>query len=229
MVDKFCKFAFYGNPFIGLFIRSNNKITLSPISKPEKFSRIPELLETVEIPAVFADSSLLGLYSVMNDNGILLSRLVEDYEINALKRDLKERGIDLNIDRIDNDFTAISNNMTVNNGIALINPAMNSKSTEKRIKDVLDVEVVPFSISKYNTIGSVLFMNNKGFVMHPHVSPDELQKIKETIKLEGGVSTANSGIPFVPLCITANDTSIIFGEKTTGFEQQRILDALGFE
>ena len=229
MVDKFCKFAFYGNPFIGLFIRSNNEVTLSPISKPEKFSRIPELLETVEIPTVLADCSLLGLYSVMNDNGILLSKVVEDFEMDILKRKLKENGIDLNVDKVDNDFTAISNNMAVNNRIALVNPTMNDKGTEKKMKDVLGVEVVPFSISRYNTIGSVLFMNNNGFVMHPHVSPDELEKIKETTGLEGGVSTANSGIPFVPLCIVANDTSIIFGEKTTGFEQQRILDALGFE
>ncbi len=229
MVDKFCKFAFYGNAFIGLFLRSNNEITLSPVSKPEKFSRIPELLETMDIPMVLADSPLLGLYSVMNDNGILLSKIVEDSEMENLKRKLKENRIDLNVDKIDNNFTAIGNNIVVNNTIALINPAMNDKKAEKKIKDTLDVEVVPFSISGYNTIGSVLFMNNNGFVIHPHVSPEELQNIKNTLGLEGGVATANSGIPFVPLCILANDTSIVFGEKTTGFEQQRILDALGFE
>jgi len=229
MVDKFSKFAFYGNPFIGLFVRSNNKITLSPVSKPEKFSRIPELLETVEIQLVLADCSLLGLYSVMNDNGILLSKVVEDYEMENLKRKLRENGIGLNVDKVNNDFTAISNNIVANNKVGLVNPSINDRSMEKKMKDVLDVEAIPFSISRYNTIGSVLFANNNGFVMHPHVAPDELQKIKETLGLEGGVATANSGIPFVPLCIVANDTSIIFGEKTTGFEQQRILSALGFE
>ncbi|MEM3407990.1 MAG: translation initiation factor IF-6 [Candidatus Micrarchaeia archaeon] len=228
MVSKLQKIGFYGNPYIGLFMKSNSKITLMPINKPEKFSRVCEILGTVDISVNIFGSPLTGLYSVMNDKGILFSKVILEEELNLVKRKIKETGIDINVEILDTEFTAISNNLVVNNKKCIINPKMKDKNLVKTIRDVLDVEVESLQLEKFNVIGSVVFANDNGFVAHPNLNNNELDMIENFLEIKGGVSTANGGVPFVSLCLVGNNHSVIFGEATTAFEQQRIIESLGF-
>lgn len=227
MINKLQRIGFYGNPYIGLFMKSNNKITLVPANKPEKFARVSDILGTEEISTNIFGSPLTGLYSVMNDNGILFSKVIQNEELESVKRQLKENRIELNIGILDSDFTAVSNNIAANNKKCIINPKMNNKKTIKQIMDVLDVETETLSLEKFNVVGSVIFANDKGFVAHPGLSENDLDMIEERLGVPGGVSTANSGVPFISLCLVGNNKSVMFGETTTAFEQQRIIDALG--
>ncbi|MCS7109671.1 MAG: translation initiation factor IF-6 [Candidatus Micrarchaeota archaeon] len=228
MVDKSQKIGFYGNPYIGLFIKSNSSITLMPVNKPEKFSRVCEILGTKAINCSVFESPLVGLYSIMNDSGILFSKLILEEELEIIKKRIKEEGFDINVDVLDSEFTALANNVVVNNKHCLINPKMNEKKITGKIKDILNVDVTPLHLQRFNVIGSIIFTNDNGYVAHPNLTGEELDEIEKHLGIKGGVGTANGGIPFVSLCLVGNNKSIIFGENTTAFEQQRIIDALGF-
>jgi translation initiation factor 6 len=228
MITKLNRISFYGNPYVGLFVKSNNKLTLMPINKPNKFSRINEILGTQPIDMTIFDSPLIGLYTIMNDNGILFSNVIDEKEFQSVKNKIKENNIDINIGILESEFTALSNNIVINNKGCLVNPKMRDKKVISQIKDVMGVEPENFESNKYSTIGSIVFANNNGFVAHPNLDEDELERISEVLDVNGGVGTANSGVPFISLCLTGNDKSVIFGENTTAFEQQRIIDSLGF-
>ena len=228
MISKFQKIGFYGNPYIGLFVKSNNKLTLMPVTKPDKFNRITEILQTQSIEMTIFDSPLVGLYTIMNDNGILFSNLIDSNEFKQFKNKINENRIDINIEILKSEFTALSNNIVVNNKGCLINPKMKNKKVINQIKDILGVEPELFEANKYSTIGSLIFANNNGFIAHPNLETDELERISEILGINGGIGTANSGVPFVSLCLVGNDKSVLCGETTTAFEQQRIMDSLGF-
>lgn len=228
MIGKQQRIGFYGNPYIGLFMKSNSKITLMPINKPEKFSRVCEVLGTEDITINVFGSPLTGLYSIMNDNGVLFSKVILAEELALARKKIKEAGIDINIGVLETEFTAVANNFVVNNNKCIINPKIKDKNVIKTVKDVLGVEVESLQLEKFNVIGSVVFANDNGFVAHPGLKEHEIDAIEEFLGINGGVGTANSGVPFVSLCLVGNDRSVMFGETTTAFEQQRIIDALGF-
>jgi translation initiation factor 6 len=227
MSHNFDTIGFYGNPFIGLFLKSNNLVTLMPVNSPTKFSRITEILGTKQIKTTAFDSPLVGLYSAMNNKGIVLASIFQNNEIENIKRELKMNRIELNLAVLETESTALSNNIVCNDRSAIINPKIKEKNIIKLIQDTLDVEVIDLELERYKTVGSVIFANNKGFVAHPSLTDEELDKIEEILGVNGGVGTANSGVPFVSICMTGNDNGVIFGEATTAFEQQRIIDALG--
>ena len=228
MPNNFDRIGFYGNPFIGLFLKSNNLITLMPVNSPTKFSRINEILNTIQIKTTAFDSPLVGIYTAMNDNGIILSNIFQNNEIENIKRELKTNKIEINIAVLKTEYTALSNNIVCNNKSTIVNPKIKEKNLIKTIKDTLDTEIIYLELEKYNTVGSVIFANNKGFVANPSLTDEELDKIEEILGVKGGRGTANGGVPFVSICMTGNDKGIIVGETTTAFEQQRIIDALGF-
>lgn len=229
MTIEILKIGFYGNPYLGLFLKSNDKITLMPLNRPEKFKKICNNLRTEEIHGNVFGSPLLGLYSVMNNNGILFAPVIQKEEIESIKKEIKEKGFDTNVDLLETKFTAISNNIVVNNKKCLINPKMYNKKIKDKIKDILDVETIPIQLENFNVIGSIVFANDNGFIAHPGLNDNEIDIIEEALGVHGGIGTANGGVPFLSLCLVGNNKSVVFGEATTAFEQQRIIEALGFE
>jgi len=226
MSDRFGKFTFYGNPFIGFYARTNNDTTLIGVSAPDKFTRMSDLLGTKTIKTTFAESPLIGIYCVMNSNGIIISEVAEDWEVNLLKKSLKEAGSDINVLKMKTNFTALGNNIALNDSGALINPDFASDSIAKEISDVLQVDIEARTIAGYKTVGAAVAATNKGFIAHPHITEEEMEALKSLFKVDGGVGTANGGTPFVSLGIVANDKSVVFGDLTTGFELHRIEESL---
>jgi len=227
MSDRFGKFTYYGNPFIGFYARTNNEVTIIGISAPDKFTRMADILGTKVIKASFAESALMGLYCVMNSNGIIISEVVEDREVDLLKKSLKEAGSDINVLKMKTNFTALGNNIALNDSGALVNPDFANDDTAKEISDVLQVDIEARTIAGYKTVGAAVAATNKGFIAHPHISEEEMDALKSLFKTDGGVGTANGGMPFVSLGIVTNDKGVVFGELTTGFELHRIEEALG--
>jgi translation initiation factor 6 len=226
-MTRFGKFTYYGNPFIGLFARTNNKVTITRISSPDNFSRMAEILDTEFISTSFAGSALIGLYSAMNDHGILLSGVVDDSEVDKLRGDIRSLGIDTEVTKLESRFTAIGNNIALNNKCAVINPNMADEHTVRKISDALDVDIESMSVAGYHTVGATIAATNKGFVAHPSISAEELDILRNVLGVDGGVGTVNGGMPFISLGIVANDEQAIVGELTTGFELHRIEEALG--
>ena len=76
-------FNVYRNPNIGVFIRSNDNSVLSPPGIPaNKIRQMKTHLKVSNITTSIGGSNLLGALSIMNNNGIIVSKLIEDFEIN---------------------------------------------------------------------------------------------------------------------------------------------------
>ncbi|MEM2451924.1 MAG: translation initiation factor IF-6, partial [Candidatus Methanomethylicia archaeon] len=97
------------------------------------------------------------------------------------------------------------------------------------IRDVLDVEVEKFTIAGYKVVGSVGVANNRGCIVHPMASEEELKNISEILKVKVDVGTVNAGFPIVGVGIVANSNGILVGSASTGPEIahiERVLEGL---
>lgn len=212
----------YGNPFIGIFCKTNDSLTLLPKNISAKFNSACEKILKTEIAYVsIADSDLLGIFTAMNSNGIILPQFTYGDE----KMKIKKTG--LNVSTIEGRYSAVGNNILVNDKACIINPDIDNED-KKRIEDCFDVEVVRRKIGGYSTVGSTCVVTNNGFLAKNDVKDDEIAFLEEFFKVKGGTGTANMGVSFVGLCIVANVSGFIAGELTSGFELQRIMEALSF-
>jgi len=211
-----------GNPFLGIFAKTNDSITLLPKNSSEKFKKIcSEVLNTRVVTASVSNSNLIGLFSAMNSNGIVLPASVYEYEL----KELKEAG--LNAAVVGDKSSAFGNNILANDSACLVNPAMGRKSL-KSIADCLGVEVVKGTVGGYKTVGVSAVVTNRGMLAKTSVTDEELVSLESIFKVKGAVGTANMGVPFVGLCMLANKHGFVAGELTSGYELNRIDEAFGF-
>ena len=217
------KASMFGNPFIGIFAKTNDSFTLAGIGTSEKFIRHLDILKTKIIPASIFDSDLLGLYSIMNNKGILITSLASEKEIEIIKKNAKG----VNVGVLKTRLNALGNHIAANDHGAVINPDMGPEDA-KKIADILDVEVVRSTIAGYKNVGAVVLATNNGFIAHPKASEDEIALLRDMFNEQGGIGTANTGIPFLSISIIANKNGFVIGEQTTGYESHRINDCLGF-
>jgi translation initiation factor 6 len=218
----FARATIEGNSFLGIFSKTNDRITLIPKNAPEKFGRIcSEVLKTQGIAASIANSNLLGMMSAMNSKGIVLPSTAYKSELKCLEEAA------LNTAVINDKRTALGMNILVNDFACMANPAMRPESI-RDIADCLGVEVVKGTIGGNKTVGGMAVVTNKGLLTRTSVTDEELSFLENLFKVKGATGTANMGIPFVGLCIIANSNGFIAGETTSGFELNRIDEAFGF-
>lgn len=213
-----------GNQFIGLFARSSDRLTIVPRSASQKFvEKCRSVLKTEVMSVSVSASNLVGIFSAMNSNGIVLSSIA--YRDEA--REIKEWGLGLNVAVLHGKLTAVGNIVLANDKAAVVNPSL-GKADAKSIEDCLGVEVVKRRIAGYPTPGCAGVVTNKGLLLHGETSDEELHELEEIFGVKGGVGTANMGVPFIGLCMIANSHGYIVGEGTSGFEMAQIDEALGF-
>jgi translation initiation factor 6 len=213
------KTSMFGNPFVGIFAKTNDKITLAGKTVSDKFIKSLEVLGTEVIKLSINNCDLIGLYSAINNKGMVFSQLASVDEVKDIKIS------DYNIVRCK--LTATGNNIVANDHGAIVNPDT-EESEIKKIKDALDVEVMRSTIAGYKTVGAMVIATNNGFIAHPKTATSELELLKSIFHVDGGIGTSNMGVPFPGISIIANKNGFIVGELTTGFESGRINDCLGF-
>lgn len=217
------KATVFGNPFIGIYGRTNDSLTLIGKTLPDKFERYLERFGTSVMRLTLGDSDLIGIYSAANNRGIVVSATATDEELAELRR---IAGDGMAVERLESKFTAVGNNIATNDRGTIINPHLPADDI-RRITDALDTEVERLTIAGYATVGAALLATGNGFVAHPGAAPAEISRISSILKVDGGVGTANGGVPFVPLAVIANRRSFIGGELTTGYELHRLAECLG--
>jgi translation initiation factor 6 len=212
---KSAQITFSGNDFVGIFVKTNDYYTLVPnnISKKNE-EAIKRALGTELIKTTISNSELLGIFSVMNNNGVLLSPLSYSKEVKALKEFFDV------VEVLDTELVAIGNNIAVNDKLAIISPLF-SKEEEKIIQDVLNVETIKLTIATHLTPGANMILTNKGALVNPNLKEEEEEKLKEIgIPFFGG--TLNYGTPYVGICGVANKNGYCTGISSTGIELNRI-------
>ena len=103
---------------------------------------------------------------------------------------------------------------------------MFEKEAQKQIKDILDVEVVVGNLLGSPLVGSIIMSTNRGALVHPLLSEEEISEISQILKVKTDVSTINRGIPYPRVGILANSKGAVIGSDSTGPESMRIFEVL---
>jgi len=181
------KASYFGNPWIGMFLRTNDEVSILPIDSMDKLdSVVRERLKTEVVKVGMGDSNLLGVYIAMNSKGAILPNVAREAEIELLKK----AGLNVYVSKDKNN--ANGNNIAANDRGGIINPYV-EKDEARVIGDVLGVELVPMSIAGFSTVGSACIATNTGFLAHFRSSEDDLARLKDALKVPGNKGTVNTG------------------------------------
>ena len=213
------KLSILDSDFIGVYSRVWDDIALIPKTMPESAEKeFEEILGVKAIRTIIDNSYLIGCLSVMNSNGIILSSTVEN---GASHKIYGDRNVLFLKDKIN----AIGNDIITNDHAAMIHKSF-TESSKKKIEDALGIEVVKGTIGGVKTVGSVGVVTNKGMLVSPETTEEELKKISDLFKVNAKPGTANFGSIFVGSSILANSKGIFVGKSTTPIEIGRIDDSL---
>jgi translation initiation factor 6 len=104
-------------------------------------------------------------------------------------------------------------------------PFLNERELEE-ISDALGVEVERGSVANVPTVGSVLVVTDRGGIVHPEASEEEIEALSKKFGVSIAPGTVNFGVAFIRTGLVANNKGAIVGEDTTGPELARIQMAL---
>lgn len=212
--------AYNKNPNIGVIGKSNDKFALVPVICPLGFASAVSETLGVEVHRInICGTFLIGAMVAMNNKGAVLSKHAYKEEINEMKK------LDINAGVVKEKFTALGNLVLLNDNGAIASKLF-GKKTIAMMKDVLDCEVEAADIGGFRAVGSAGVATNKGALVHPMVSEEELKWIEDILKVSVDIGTVNRGVGFVRTGIIANKNGALVGNETTGPEIARIEDSL---
>ena len=211
-----------GNPNLGVSIAATDDLAIIPPNlTPETINLIEEALEVKTVQTLISGSNLAGALTCGNSNGIIVSKYAFDREIKAIK----EMGVE--VEKISDRLTAVGNILLANDNGAIANPLLSDEAVE-RITQILDVEVIKGNIAQFNIPGAVAVATNKGLLLHPNSSQEDIKLVENILKVPADVGTVNNGTALVGACAVATTKGVVVSLKTTGPELARIEETFGF-
>jgi len=178
-------------------------------SKAEKLAKY---LDVDILYTSIANTRLIGILSVMNNNGILLPKTAYQEEYDLLKKET-----DLEVGVLDSKFTALGNVICANDKGAVVSPWLSDKDCQT-IKNILEVEVIQKRIAGFNQTGVVLVANNTGAAIHPEADEEDMKTFANLLGVKIEQVSINNGTPYVSSGILANNHALVVGSLTTGPE-----------
>ncbi|MHB1492926.1 MAG: translation initiation factor IF-6 [Thermoplasmataceae archaeon] len=215
------KISILTNNFIGINARAWEEIAFIPTnSEPQLESDFQEVLGVKPTRCYLDNTGLIGVLLTMNKNGIIVNGNVSPEFIKGLIPDS-----DINVVSVNDSINAVGNDIVTNDHGAIIHEDF-SKKSEKLISDALGVEVVRKTIGGIKTVGSASVVTNKGMLVNPETTDEEIDYLTNFFKVPVKIGTANYGSIFVGSCIIANSKGALVGSSTTPIEIGRIDDVL---
>ncbi|MFX1380707.1 MAG: translation initiation factor IF-6 [Promethearchaeota archaeon] len=214
----------YGRSLIGVYLTANNAYILYPSTLLKSLlKKFKTVFEEPFFPLTINNSNLLGVYTASNKYGIIVPHIIREDELNNLKSYLNDS---YNIGVLKSIDNAFGNLILCNDKGAIISSFLEKYKT--KIADILNVETVVYEFADFYLPGSISLTNNKGCLIHPLSTDDDIEFISSVLKVnEVDVSTVNRGVPYLSSGAIVNDKSGIFGIDCTGPEMMRITSVLG--
>jgi translation initiation factor 6 len=218
------KLSISGNPNVGVFIHATDTYIIVPPGLAEKEVKVVRDVLGVDriVEGTVFNMRLLGVLVAGNNNGLLLPRTITDDELRVFKKALG----DINIAVVDTVENALGNLVAANSRAAVVYPYFEPKVV-KVIEDTLGVEAHRMAIGGISVVGSVLVVTDRGGLVCPEASEDEVKKLSSIFKVPVVQGTVNFGVSFIRAGLVANSNGALVGEDTTGPELARIQMALG--
>ena len=101
--------------------------------------------------------------------------------------------------------------------MALVHPDLD-KETEQLIADVLKVEVFRQTVAKEPLIGSYCAFSNRGALVHPKATVEDLGELSSLLQLPVIAGTVNRGSEMIGAGTLVNDWIAFVGSDTTAPE-----------
>lgn len=213
--------SFLGNSNIGLFGFVTDGICLVPTSSSQNFQQKCRDVFNVSVNEIsLVGTDLIGVFCVGYGKNILVPKIAFPVEIKKLKE------LGLNVIVIDSNFTALGNNMIINEKSAVISPEYND-TVVKQIETALKIKVHRKSLLGFKNPGSIVVINEYGGLVHPDISDAELKWLEEIFELKFVRATVNIGSPFIKSGLLTNKFGVLVGLQTKGIELSFIQEGLG--
>lgn len=208
-------------PYLGAFALATDRLLLVP----SRLGKIPETSsEALDVPmfeTLVSQSSLIGILSAGNSNGVVVPDLIDTDE-----KKLSEE-FDTDVKRVPSKNTALGNQVLVNDHGAIVNPDFEDEAIES-IEETLKVPTQKGTVGGLKNVGASGVATNKGALLHTEASEKEIEIIEEVLQVPADIGTASGGVKYVGTCIVANSNGALTGKNTTGPELGRIENSLGF-
>ena len=212
------KLEFNGNPFLGVFCKSNDKTAFIQQSLPKKTHKlIEEALNVQIIELSISGGTIIGSLMAMNSHGAIITNYIKKQEIKIIEKHMSEVQI------LDDKLNAAGNNILVNDNGALVHPEIKNLGN---IEKALNVPIQQGSISSIETVGMAAVATNKGLLCHPKVTNEEKKILESVFKVPVSTGTVCHGMPYIGAGVVANSYGAITGTYTTGIELGRIEEGL---
>lgn len=212
-----------GSPHIGTYVVATDAIVLAPKGVEKDFKeKVREVLSVSDVvEATVAGTSLIGIFAIARGRTVIMPDIVKEEEVD----ELRSAGVRLEVLETSN-FNALGNIVLHNSRYMFAHPELN-KDLALRIATLLGKNsYVLGAIASIPTVGSAAVVTDKGGLVHPSASDEDLKKLSEFFGVEFDVGTVNFGIGFIKSGLVANNYGAIVGELTTGPEIIRIMKAL---
>ncbi|XP_042476830.1 eukaryotic translation initiation factor 6-2-like isoform X2 [Macadamia integrifolia] len=202
---------------IGVFSKLTNAYCLVAIEGPENFYSTFEAELAGVIPLIktsIAGSRIIGRLCVGNKNGLLLPHNTTDQELQHLRNSLPDQVV---VQRVEERLSALGNCIACNDHVTLAHTDL-GKETEEIISDVLGVEVFRQTIARNILVGSYCAFSNRGGLVHPLTSLEELDELSTLLQIPLVAGTVNRGSEVIAAGMTVNDRTAFYGSDTTATE-----------
>ena len=213
--------TFDGDPNIGVFARVLGDIVIIPPASPEDFrAAVKEALDAEVIETTIQGSTIIGSLVAGNSRGAVVSGLATDEEVDRIA---EYREVLL----LNESMNAAGNVIMANDSFIAVHPDMPT-DMGRAIAEFLGCELVFLTLGGVRTVGMAGVATNKGVIVHPRATAQELLKLETVAKVPVGTGSINMGSGLVGTGLLVNEKGYLAGNATSGFELGRVEDVFGF-
>jgi translation initiation factor 6 len=213
--------SFGGDSNIGVFSRVFDDIAVVPPTAPDEFrNALTKILGVDLVTTTIQGSEIVGSLLAGNNRGFIVSGLASESEVSLL-REYRE------VYLLERSMNAAGNIILTNDTLTCIHPDMPT-AMAKEIGELLGTRVLRLTLAGIKTVGMAAAATNRGILVHPRTSHQEIARLEEVTDLPIGTGSVNMGTGLVGTGLVANRAGFVAGEETSGFELGRIEDVFGF-
>ncbi len=218
MSGKIQRFNFDGSSNIGAFCRATDHWVIQAPSNQPTHKELTNLFERPPVSTTIGQSSLVGILTAGNKNGLLVPHYILDEE-----QEFLHQSLNLPIFSLKSNLTALGNLILTNDKAALVSPEF-SKTDLQTIRDALGVELEAKTLAESDLVGSFCVVNNHGLLAHTEIIQEELDWLASFFSVHVEIGTINCGVPYVSIGLLTSSQAIAAGFETTGPELMRITE-----
>ncbi|CAI0399272.1 unnamed protein product [Linum tenue] len=211
------RLQFENNCEVGVFSKLTNAYCLVAIGGSESFYSIFESELADVIPVVKTSIGGIRIIGRQCVGKISVDLSVVSYYSSKLQHLRNSLPDSVVVQRIEERLNALGNHVACNDHVALAHPDLD-RETEELIADVLGVEVFRQTIAGNILVGTYCALSNRGGMVHPHTTIEELDELSTLLQVPLVAGTVNRGSDTVAAGMTVNDWTAFCGSYTTATE-----------